>query len=595
MCGFFAISFKDEHKELGKILFNAGKRLLYRGYDTAGVAVVKENGSLEIRKDAGKLDELNERLKFTEMKGKKGIIQLRWATFGTPEEKNAQPHTDCKNTLIGAHNGNIVNTPELREKLIKKGHKFKGENDGEVILHLVEDYYHGNLLEAVKKACKDIDGDYAFIIGDSQKNEFVSVKKGSTLFLGIGDKSHCIGSDLSAIYDITERIKRIEDGEIVVFTYDRHEIYDLKTGERVEREPENIKLKRHEMDKGAYAHYFIKEINQIPDVAENYMFYLDKAKELKYFIDKLKDARNVYFVGAGSSYYAGILGSYFLSRVARVRSSAVPASEFNELIAPVVTRDDLVLFISQSGETKDVKNVFDILPHGMEKFALVNNTASTLAIKSDITIPVRAGLEIAVPATKTFINEVLFFLYTALKISPDPELFESLKALPDTFKNVIKDRELVLPLAEELKDKGDGFTLGYGMMYGTALEASLKIKEVIYKQYEGFYSGEFKHGPLSCIEPDTPALFLSNRIDKHFVLSHINEILTRKGAIYTIAPYDASLKKVSRVFIPLPDDHPYILPVLGIIPVYILVYETALQMNYNPDFPRNISKTITVD
>jgi len=602
MCGFFAISFSSQRSDLGEVLYRAGTRLAYRGYDTAGVATISEDGILDLRKDAGEVEELNERLGFSQMTGQRGIIQLRWATFGFPNKANSQPHHDCKRFLVGAHNGNIINTRSLRKELSENGHTLIGENDGEVILHLLEEpfYRTRNLAYAAQEAAARMKGAYAYVTTSLDGDGFVSVKNGSSLFLGIGDGFRCVCSDLVAILELTRNVIQLQDGDLVHFTCDSHRVCNIRDLEvEINREVQELSITPEKITKGNYPHFMLKEIHEIPSKAQELIRYLPKAEHTCTVIEKLASARRIFFVGAGSSHFAGLLGSFYFGRLAKIPVTPAFGSEFLEKYPGCVDERDVVLLISQSGETKDIKNVLDAIQNRTQVISLVNNIGSTLAMRSNYVIPIASDLEIAVPATKTYVNQVIALLYLALKIAQTKGTnglsAREFLSLPDLLQSVLQDESKVAPFAEELARWPDAYYLGYGMSYPVVLEGALKMKEITYLHVEGMYSGEFKHGSISRLEEGYPVLFVVSEPEKYYVLSHVNEVRTRKGKVLTIGPPDEELKAESDLYFKLPEAHPVLMPILSTVPLYMIAYRTAVNRGCNPDRPRNISKTITVD
>lgn len=602
MCGFFAISFNKERADLGQILYRAGTRLAYRGYDTAGVATISESGQLDLRKDAGEVEELNEILGFSHMTGQRGIIQLRWATFGFPNKENSQPHHDCKRFIVGAHNGNIINTRNLREELSSAGHNLAGENDGEVILHLLESpfYETKNLRQAAREASSRIKGAYAYVATTLDGDGFVSVKSGSSLFFGIGEGFRCVSSDLIAILDLTRNVMQLQDGELIHFTSDNHAVYDLHNVDiPLNRESEILTLTPEEVSKGDFPHFMLKEIHEIPSKAQEVIRYLPKAEHTSTVVEKITNARRVFFVGAGSSHFAGLLGSFYFGRLAKIPVTASFGSEFLEKYPDCVGEKDVVLLISQSGETKDIKNVLDVIENRTQVISLVNNIGSTLAMRSTYVVPIASDLEIAVPATKTYVNQVIALLYLALRAAQlkggNGLSAREFLALPGLLQRVLQNESKVASFADELSLWPDAYYLGYGMSYPVVMEGALKMKEITYLHVEGMYSGEFKHGPISRLEEGYPVLFVASAPEKYYILSHVNEVRTRKGRVLTIGPSDPELEADSDLYFQLPDASPVLMPILATVPLYMIAYRTAVGKGCNPDRPRNISKTITVD
>jgi len=601
MCGFFSIIFEKDNEELGKILTRAGFRLAYRGYDTVGIGYIKENSFAEIRKAPGKIHRVHEDLNFQEISGKRGTIQLRWATYGAPSYENAQPHYDCTKTLIGAHNGNIVNSPFLRENLIKMGHHFNGENDGETLVHLIGEHYHKkhNLKDAIYKAFAELKGDYAFSITALPEDKFYAVKKGSSLFLGVGKGFIAVSSDLVALLDLTKHIVTLNDGELVEFDHKDYKIFNLATGEEIKREPIYTEMDIKDAEKGQFPHFMIKEIYEIPEKARNLINFLPEFPLTEKIIDTILESEKKFITGSGTSLHAAILGSFYFSQLAKEIFIPVAASEFGERFGNTLGKKDLLFVVTQSGETKDVKNAMDIFDGAGKTIGLINVLGSTIAMRCDFVVPVLSDLEISVPATKTFVNQSIALLYIASRIAhrkglevPDLDLGELPTLLSKTIEIAEKHKEKIIKV---LLPWHDFYVLGFGITFPIALEGALKIKEVVYVHAEGMYSAEFKHGPLSIVEEEYPVIFISTLKDKPMILSHINEVKCRGGKIITIAPQDEELMKESHIFLPLPDSPHYITPILAVIPMQIIAYYMSVHKGIDPDFPKNISKTLTVD
>ncbi len=601
MCGFFSIVFSKDNEELGRILTRAGFRLAYRGYDTVGIGYITENGFSEIRKAPGKIHRVHEDLEFEKIKGKRGTIQLRWATYGAPSYENAQPHFDCHKNIIGAHNGNIVNSPFLRERLINLGHTFKGENDGETLVHVIEEHFlkTGELKIAIFNVYKELKGDYAFSITHVKENKFYAVKKGSSLFLGIGQDFIAVSSDLVALLDITKQIVTLNDGELVKFDETSYRIYDLNTGEDVTRSPIYTDMDVKNAEKGNYPHFMIKEINEIPKMARNIINFLPEFDKIEEITGEILKARRKFITGSGTSLHAGILGSFYFSQIAKEIFIPVAASEFGERYGNSVEPGDLLFVVTQSGETKDVKNAMDIFEGYGKTIGLINVLGSSIALRCNYVVPVLSDLEISVPATKTFVNQAIALLYLSYALAKNkglnpPEI--SFSEIPALLAETIEISEKYkTEIIKALIPWHEFYVLGFGITYPIALEGALKIKEVVYVHAEGMYSAEFKHGPLSIVEEEYPVIFISTLKDKNMILSHINEVKCRGGKIITIAPEDYELRKESHIFLPLPDAPHYITPLLSVIPMQIIAYYMSVHKGIDPDFPKNISKTLTVD
>lgn len=610
MCGIFGIVFDNENENMGKVLHRAGERLVYRGYDSVGVAVVKD-GVIDLRKDAGTIEDISRALNFDEMSGIRGIIQLRWATFGRPSHQNAQPHLDCDGNMVGAHNGNIVNTTQLRERFMEEGHNVRGWNDGEMMVHAVEAHYDdngGDMKSAMMEADKDIHGDYAYLITTTESNEMFGCKKGSSLYLGVGDDFICCSSDLPSILPLTRNIVRVMDGECLRFDAHNYQIFDIETGMAIEREAEICKLTPNSVEKGGFNHFMMKEIHEQVDKSRSLIDTLQESE----FVDDFLGAMNhgpVYLVGSGSSYNACVIGSHYMNKLGGILTIPVMAGDFVDHYGAVLERETPIICVSQSGESKDIINVVNYCRKSGKGriLGVLNVLGSTLMLNSDVYLPLVCDLEMSVPATKTMLNQVILFLFLSLQLAKNKGTLErySLKRLEDEMHQLPDKIKMTIDmcdgpmnaLAQRFVDTNvdDSFVLGYGLCHGTALEGALKIKEVTYSHCEGMYSSEFKHGPLAIVEKGYPVIFLSTPEDTDIILSHINEVSCRKGLVIFIGGESVELRKNSGIFIPIPPSHEFLTPVLGMIPLQMLAYYWAVKRGMDPDRPRNLSKTITVD
>lgn len=596
MCGIFGIVTNDE-RPLGPLLVEAGKRLSYRGYDSVGCATIRPDGTIDLRKDVGKIDEVAQRLRFHEMRGTRGIVQLRWATFGAPSQANAQPHLDSDGDLVGAHNGNVVNNVELREAFIAHGMTVRSTNDGETCVHAVERYVDEghSMIDAIRRAYGDLEGDYAFVIGRVGEERLYAFKKGSSLVAGVSEGAAVVSSDLPSILPLTTRILRVEDGEIVVLEPGRVELRRVEDGGQVEREIETVTETMEEAQKGGYPHFMLKEIHEQPGRAREMLHLYDASPHVAVLVERMKRARNLYLVGCGTSYHACLLGATYIARLASRPAIPVLAPQFVPQYVPAVGPDDVGVFVSQSGETKDVLLALEAAQsRGLEPLGLLNVIGSTLMYRSRAYLPLACGYEISVPATKTFLNQALAFLYLALRMGGHPT--DSLHELPDLVEKTIETAGPKIDgLANELVPHDDLYCLGYGLTYPIALEGALKMKEVTYAHCEGMLSTEFKHGPLSAVTEGYPVLFVAGPEDVARVVSGINEVTCRGGRAIAIGEDDPRLRANAHDLVVLPRAGPLLNPLLSVVPLQLLAYRTSVARGLDPDFPRNLSKTLTVD
>ncbi len=596
MCGIFGIV-TDKEQQLGPVLIAAGQRLSYRGYDSVGCATLLDDGTIDLRKDVGKVNEVAEWLRLAEMTGRRGIVQLRWATFGAPSPVNAQPHLDSDGDLVGAHNGNVVNNVELRQQFIAEGMTVRSINDGESCVHAVERYVDQgyDMVEAIRRAYHDLEGDYAFVIGRVGEDRLYALKKGSGLVVGLVEGATCVSSDLPSILPLTRRILRVQDGEIVILWADRVALRRVEDGAPIEREMEIATESMEAAEKGSYPHFMLKEIHEQPQVVAELVHLMEAAPHVSQMIERMATARHLYLVGCGTSYHACLLGSVYLARLAGRAASPVLAPQFIPQYGPAVGPEDVGIFVSQSGETKDVLNAIAVArQQGMHILSLVNVLGSTLMHESERYLPLACGYEISVPATKTFTNQIVAFLFLALRMGGHST--ERMAQLPDLLQDTLVATEpQVAALEADLAHQDDLYCLGYGLTYPIALEGALKLKEVTYTHCEGMLSTEFKHGPLSAVHDGYPVIFVTGPEDVPLLVSGINETTCRGGRAIAIGEEDERLRANVHDLIVLPQAGPLFNPVLATLPLQLLSYRLSLLRGYDPDFPRNLSKTLTVD
>ncbi|MEW6717262.1 MAG: glutamine--fructose-6-phosphate transaminase (isomerizing) [Chloroflexota bacterium] len=596
MCGIFGIVTSEE-KVLGPTLIEAGRWLSYRGYDTVGCATMSETGGIDLRKDVGKVYEVAERMNFAEMVGNRGIMQLRWATFGEPSQVNAQPHFDSDGDMVGAHNGNVVNNVELQRQFIAEGMTVRSQNDGETCVHAVERYVDRghDLVEAVRMAYQDLEGDYAFVVGRVGENRLCAIKKGSGLVVGLGDGFTCLSSDLPSILPLTRKILRVEDGEIVTIQANQAELLKVEDGRVVHREIETVTESMESVQKGGYDHYMLKEIHEQSKVAAELLHLLDKAPETKLVVERMANARHLYLVGCGTSFHACILGSVYLNRLAGKPAIPVLAPQFIAQYGQAVGSRDVGFFVSQSGETKDVLNAAKVAQErGMGILGLVNVVGSTLTRVSEYWLPLTCGYEISVPATKTFTNQVVALLYLSMYMGGQD--VRGLKPLPELMVETLETiQEQIITIEPLVTPWEDLYCLGYGLTYPIALEGALKLKEITYAHCEGMLSTEFKHGPLSAVYDGYPVIFIAGPEDVPLIVSGINEVTCRGGRAIVVGEDDSRLHANAHHVIVIPKASPEMFALLSVLPLQLLSYRMSLARGYDPDFPRNLSKTLTVD
>jgi glucosamine--fructose-6-phosphate aminotransferase (isomerizing) len=596
MCGIFGIVMERD-ENLGPILIEAAKRLTYRGYDSVGAATLSRDGRIDLRKDVGKVEQVASKYKFAEMNGSRGIAQLRWATFGEPSQANSQPHLDSDGDLVGAHNGNVVNNVELRQQFITEGLTVRSQNDGESCVHAVDRYLNKGyeMIDAIRLAYGDLQGDYAFVLGRAQENSLHAIKKGSGLVVGIGESFTCLSSDLPSILPLTRQIVRVQDGEIVTLWADRFELRSVTDGALIQRQPETITESMDAVQKGGYPHFMLKEIHEQPQVAREVLHLLESSNKVENVLEKMKSARHLYLVGCGTSYHACLIGSVYFAQLAGRPAIPVLAPQFVPQFAPAVNYEDVGLFVSQSGETKDVLNALGVAEkRGMTSFGLANVIGSTLTKATAGWLPLCCGYEISVPATKTFTNQVVTFLFLAYRLAGRNT--QELENIPGMMEGTLEAvTPQVKPIATSINQWNDLYCLGYGATYPIALEGALKLKEITYAHCEGMLSTEFKHGPLSAVTEGYPVLFVVGPEDTPLIISGINEVKVRGGRAIAIGQEVSSLRANADDLIVIPKSDPYLSPLLSALPLQLLAYHMSVARGHDPDFPRNLSKTLTVD
>jgi len=595
MCGIFGYVTNKE-TELGPILISAAERLTYRGYDSVGAATISGN-KIDLRKDTGKVDSVAAQYNLADMRGQRGITQLRWATFGEPSQVNAQPHIDSDGDMVGAHNGNVVNNIELREQFIAEGMTVRSQNDGETCVHAVERYINRGyeFIDAIRLAYGDLEGDYAFVIGRANDDKLYAFKKGSGMVVGLGEGFTCVSSDLPSILPLTREVIRPQDGEIVTLWADKVEVRSVKDGKVIDRRQETITETMDAVQKGGYPHFMLKEIHEQSQVARELSNVLNGNREVESLIEKMKNARHLYFIGCGTSYHAASVGAVYFAQLAGKPVIPVLAPQFISQYAPAVNHDDVGIFVSQSGETKDVLNALEAAEaRGMACFGLANVVGSTLTKATSFTLPLCCGYEISVPATKTFTNQVVTFLYLAYRMAGlDVRKLDAIPELMDKTLEMVKPQ--IEAIASDINEWNDLYCLGYGATYAIALEGALKLKEITYAHCEGMLSTEFKHGPLSAVSKGFPIIFVAGPNDAPLIISGINEVKVRGARTIVIAEEDSRLRANADDMIVLPKSDPQIAALLGVLPLQLLSYHMSVMRGFDPDFPRNLSKTLTVD
>ncbi|ADZ10328.1 Glucosamine--fructose-6-phosphate aminotransferase (isomerizing) [Methanobacterium lacus] len=591
MCGIVACIIKDE---ASTVLLECVRRLEYRGYDSVGIATLSED--LYIKKGEGKIDEVQEKIVLTDIPGNMGIAQVRWATHGLPTGKNAHPHTDCQKRIAVVHNGIIENYKEIKNSLIDEGHIFVSDTDTEVIPHLIEKYMDmGNGLEvATRMTTKDIKGSYAIAaISADEPDKIIGVRKESPLIVGVGEKEFFIASDVPAVLDHTNKIIYLNDNEMVILTADGVIVKDDE-GKVLEKEIETIEWTSDMAKKGGYKHFMLKEIHEQPEVVKNTLM---EYSEIEKVVQNFSDFKRVCFVACGTSYHASLVGKYLFETLLGIPTDVILSSEFI-FSEPSLDSDTLVIFISQSGETADTLKALKVANKKSETLVIVNVLGSTATREANHVIYSRAGPEIGVAATKTYVSQLVCIYLLVIALSDDKKLLEEIKKVPDRMKSAIEDEEHIIEIAKKYKDATDFFFIGRGFSYPTALEGSLKLKEITYIHGEGYAAGELKHGPLALIDDDVPVLAVVPPGQSHDkTLGNIEEVKARGASVIAVgSSEDTVLRSEAHDFIGFEADiTEMISPIPYVVPLQLLSYHISVERGIDPDKPKNLAKCVTVE
>ncbi|MBC7219622.1 MAG: glutamine--fructose-6-phosphate transaminase (isomerizing) [Hadesarchaea archaeon] len=585
------------------ILLEALKRLEYRGYDSAGMATVFQK--LVVRKDRGRIADIARRLKLAEMPGNLGLGHTRWATHGEPSRVNAHPHLDNSKKIAVVHNGIIENYSELRKFLQSQGYRFASETDTEVVPNLISYFLRqGKSLErSVREAARRLKGSFALaIVSVEEPDRVIAVRQDSPLIIGLGNGEVFLASDIPAMLQHTKRVLVLENGEMAVLTPERVVIKKINSGAAVEREPMTVNWTAEMAEKGGYPHFTLKEIHQQPEAVRDTL--LAPEEELKKLARFLLGARRVYFVACGTSYHAALVAKYALAKLAELPVEVMISSEFGE----VGSLDDktAVLAITQSGETADtLKAVASAKAAGAKVACLTNVVGSSITRMSDLICYTYAGPEISVVATKTFAAQVAYLLRLAINLaklrgrsgSKHNKLTAELKELPDVMREVLaKVDPQVKKLAGRLLPANDIYLIGRGVGYPLVLEGALKIKEITYIHSEGMPAGELKHGTLAQIEEGTPVIAVVTPGEMRLkMVSNVEEVKARGARVIAIADNGKDLREHVDELISIPHTEELFSPLLFIIPLQLLAYYITVGKGQDPDRPRSLAKSVTVE
>lgn len=594
MCGIVGCILKNDI-DVAPILFDCISKLEYRGYDSIGLATYSQE-KLHIKKDKGKIEEVDKKLDLTDMPGNFGIAHVRWATHGDPSKLNSHPHVDEENTVAVVHNGIIENYLEIKEKLIGEGHVFKSDTDTEVIPHLIQKFMDEGLdLEhAVRKTIGIIEGAYAIAaISVNEPDKIVATRKDSPLIVGIGKEGYYLASDSPAILKYARDIIYPEKGEIVILDKSGVVVHD-EFDNVVNKEIDTINWTPEMAEKEGYDHFMLKEINEQATAVRNTLTQRENIQEI---IDDVGDIQRICFVACGTSYHASLSGKYLIESLAGIPTDVILASEF-KYSANTLNDKTLVVFISQSGETADSLKALDVANETSKTLGIVNVAGSSITRRAQYVIQTQAGPEIGVAATKTYVAQLTSIYLFAALLSKNQKLLDDLDKVPDFIDETLTNIDQIKSISKRYNYARDFFYLGRGFSYPTALEGALKLKEITYIHGEGYAAGELKHGPLALIDKDIPVVVvIPPGEDYRKTMSNLEEVKSRGANVLAIgAKGDESLKAKSDDVIAINSDvNDMIAPLVYIVPLQLIAYYITLEKGHDPDKPKNLAKCVTVE
>lgn len=617
MCGIICYCGK---KKAVPILINGLKRLEYRGYDSAGFAVVNDTGNYKngknkkniIVKTKGRVYQLEKKQSGLDINATFGIAHTRWATHGKPSQINAHPQTDCTNKISVVHNGIIENFQELKVELQEKGHVFKSETDTEVISHLIEEYFDGNLERAVLESVERLSGTFGIaVIHADIDHQVIIAKRGSPIIIGIGNNEYFAASDSNALTPYTNKMIYLSDDEIAVLNSEEYHITNLKN-EDLNKKIEILDTQDYKVDKKGFEHYMLKEIFEQPESIQNAFRGriigsegVSKLGGLEPVLDRIKNTRKLIIVSCGTSYYAGLLGRYIFEHLTELNIEVELASEFRYRRLKL-NEDVAVLAISQSGETADtLAAIKEAKRKGALLLGIVNTVGTAIAQITDAGVYNHAGLEIGVASTKIYTSQIVILTlmalfigrYQGISFTEGSEVINAITRLPDQVREILKNADQIKKIAHNYSRYRDFLYIGRLFNYPTAMEGALKLKEISYVHAEGYAAGEMKHGPISLIDRNFPTVAIAPHdltLDK--MISNMQEIKARKGKILSIT--NGNVQKVFNIsddVIIVPSTIPILQPVLNIIPLQLFAYYIAKEKGRDIDKPRNLAKSVTVE
>ncbi len=599
MCGIIGYL---GHQPAKDILLDGLKKLEYRGYDSAGLCILQD-GRFFIDKKVGPVAQLEQSVANQDITGPIGIAHTRWATHGAPSENNAHPHLDCRGEIAVVHNGIIENYQALKEILISEGHHFQSETDSEVLAHLIEKFYSGNLETAVAKALALVEGSYGLVALSIKENKLVAVRQSSPLIIGVGAGETFVASDIPAILKHTKQVIYLNDNDLAIIDDQGYRLQNL-AGQVVDRQVEEVKLNVEQIEKKGFKHFMLKEIFEQPQALSNVLAGRVKDGQIKLSINlEFSKLKRIVIAACGTSWHSALIGKYLLESIARIPVEIDYASEFRYR-QPLVNDTDLFVAISQSGETADTLAALrEAKRQGAQTIAIVNVVGSTVTREVDSGIYLHAGPEIGVASTKAFTAQVTALILLALHLRQlagqplDDDLLNDLSQLPKTVAATLSLDEQIDNLAAQFYQADHFLYLGRGLNFPVALEGALKLKEISYIHAEGYPAAEIKHGPIALVDENMPVVFLAtknNLSDK--IISNIQEIKARGGRIIAVVDQDYDhIAELADYLIKVPVVNVLLSPIISVIPLQLLAYHIADHKGLDVDKPRNLAKSVTVE
>lgn len=610
MCGIVGYVGNDK---VSNILINGLKRMEYRGYDSAGLTIYQEE-KLHTIKKKGKVGELEKLVDHNNFSSTIGIAHTRWATHGFPNDINAHPHSDNSGNIAIVHNGIIENYSVLKKALLNEGYTFYSETDTEVLAVFIGAMYDKvkDLETAVRLALSEVDGTFGILVLSKYRpDSIIAARRGSPLLVGIGDNEYIAASDASAIIQFTKQVIYLDDNELAVISRDG---YYTKTidNEETQREIEEIEYDLEQIEKSGYDHFMLKEIYEQPETIHNAFRGRLLADEgeiklggLRNIEDKLRNCNRIIITACGTSWHAGLVGEYIIENLANIPVEVEYASEFRYR-NPVINKNDVVIAISQSGETADtLAAVKEAKQKGATVIGIVNVVGSTIARETDAGVYIHAGPEIGVASTKAFTSQLTVLMLIGLKLGRMNQLSQQnaikiakeLQNIPQKISKILEQADIIKEIATHFRDTRNFLYLGRGYNFPVALEGALKLKEISYIHAEGYPAAEMKHGPIALIDENMPVVFIATHDEIYEkVISNIEEVRARKGEVIAIATEgDEKIQSVADYVVYIPDSISMLIPILSVIPLQLLAYYMALELGWDIDKPRNLAKSVTVE